>query len=220
MVRTVRNLPLLKRKTKMTEVLNNVAVETVVEMPAADGVVDAVADGAAPAKVYKTARAGTLRAQYVDVMFANADKPMAEVLKALQAETGCSASYSRGVYKWLVENDFAPGVIEPVSRGRKASAEPKVKAPKAPKEKKVKEPKISAATGEKADSENLKEGSVAKKTQEELAAIREKNRSRIAEAHAKRKAKAKKEQEEPALEVEMPEVTETISTEDLKFIVG
>jgi len=62
------------------------------------------------------------RAKAIEVMKANADKPMAEVLPLIAAAAGVPDSNARSYYRYLSENGFAPGVV--------TKAAPKAKAEK------------------------------------------------------------------------------------------
>jgi hypothetical protein len=74
--------------------------------------------------VYKEARKDSKRWIACEVMKANADKPMSEVLKLIverQAE-GFTLGDARSYYRYCVAEGFAPGVIEERSRSERKAA--------------------------------------------------------------------------------------------------
>src|SRR5208337_4360609 len=73
----------------------------------------------APKKEWKKARPGTKRRDAADVMHANADKPMEEVIKLIAAAVPCSMREARSHYVWLVTNGYAPGVVVKTSRAKR-----------------------------------------------------------------------------------------------------
>lgn len=73
------------------------------------------------------ARQGTKRYFAIEVMIANADKPMAEVLPLIQEAAGLpNVGAARGYYKGLVEQGLAPGQVEKTVRASKPKAAKKV----------------------------------------------------------------------------------------------
>lgn len=167
---------------------------------------------AVAAPQFRTARPDSTRGKLIAVMIANAGKTMEETMEVMMKELGIERGNARGAYKWLVENNYAPGVVTEAKRGRKPSAEPKQ-----PKEKKVKEPKVtvSSAPAEEAP----------KKTAEELKAIREANRETLKNAVKAKAQKVKKtktvtvEEETEVLPTDM-DAPATISQEDLNFVTA
>lgn len=73
------------------------------------------------------AREGSKRRNAIDVMLANRDKSMADVVKLIAAKNGDSEGTARSYYKWICEN-YGPcedgGVIGSYTYKRGASATP------------------------------------------------------------------------------------------------
>jgi hypothetical protein len=145
------------------------------------------------------AREGSKRQIAIDVMTANADKPMIDVLPIIVEKCGLpNLGTARAYYKNLCENFGVPGKVDS-ARAPAAPKEPKVKAEKPtkdisiPREKKVR----VAASDIPADA----------KSPEEIEAIRNANLERIKEVRnrmiAEGKLNKKKKAEEPAIEPEM-----------------
>ena len=117
----------------------------------------------------------------VNVMSANADKPMAVVLPlinaALESELGIpfKEGYAREWYVWVVQKKLAPGVIERKARPIKDSSTKEVPAKKLLKEVGVKleKPKKNRFTG------NVK--TTAPKTEDEVSRIKAANLARMKE---------------------------------------
>lgn len=91
----------------------------------------ATATATATETAFKTANPNSKRGKAIVTMIANASLPMAEVLPLMVAEAGLKdLGEARSFYKYLVENNFAPGVVaarvKPV-KAAKAAAEPKVR---------------------------------------------------------------------------------------------
>ena len=107
------------------------------------------------------------RSEAIEVMKANADKTMAEVVTLIAERIGVTEANAKSYYKWIVQHGMAPGEIVKSTR---AKAEPKAKSVKTAKPKLVKVPKPKVQ-GDKP--------LVTDKTVEEIADIRAKNLQRL-----------------------------------------
>lgn len=84
--------------------------------------------GPRPRKVKLMARKGTKRQAAIEVMIANEHLPMSEVLPLImEASDLPDLGAARGYYRYIAEQGWAPGVVEPGRRGRKPK---QVEAPK------------------------------------------------------------------------------------------
>jgi len=129
---------------------------------------------------------------FLDIMAANPDKPMADVIPLLMAANDWSEGIAVGAYRWAVRNNKAPGVLP-----ERKKAEPKVKVEKAPKAPAA--PKAPKAT----------------KTPEEVERIKAANLARLKEVHAKRKAKKTEADGAEVVTVEVdPFAAPTVMTRD------
>ena len=112
------------------------------------------------------------RSDAIRVMKANADKPMADVVKLIAAEISVTEANAKSYYKWIVAHNMAPGEVTKTARTPKAA---RSGAPKAPK---LIKPKI--------DKSIMKDKKpITDKTVEELADIRAKNLARLRAVGAK-----------------------------------
>ena len=115
------------------------------------------------------------RSDAIRVMKANADKPMADVVKLIAAEISVTEANAKSYYKWIVAHNMAPGEVTKTARAPKAARSGEPKAPKAPK---LIKPKI--------DKSIMKDKKpITDKTVEELADIRAKNLARLRAVGAK-----------------------------------
>lgn len=112
----------------------------------------------------------------IAIMKANEGKAPLEVYELIAAANSDSIAKAKGLYKWIVQHDMAPGTIEASSgRGRKAGTSTP-KAPKTPKVKMVKVPTPKVLKDKP---------KVTDKTVEELADIKAKNLARLKAVHRK-----------------------------------
>ena len=124
------------------------------------------------------AREGSKRQIVIEIMTANVDKAMADVVPLIAEALNGNNSVGRHYYKWMVEHNMAPGVVEKIARvkAEKAPAAPKAeKAPAAPKE---------------------------AKSPEEIERIKAANLARLKEVHSKRKNVVKKTDEVETVEAD------------------
>lgn len=122
------------------------------------------------------AREGSKRAVAIEIMNANADKPMADVLELIAKANGIEVGAARSYYVYLVKQGMAPGKVE-----AKAKTE---KAPKAAKEKAVKRMVKETVAKVKTKAEAVKAVS---KSPEEIAKIKAANLARMKSVLAKTK---------------------------------
>ncbi len=140
---------------------------------------------------------------FLDIMTANADKSMAEVIPLLMAANDWKEGIAIGAYRWAVREGRAPGVV-PV-RAKAVKAEKAPKAPAAPK-------------APKADAKPTK-------TPEEIAAIKAANLARLKEVNARRKAekvaaKAEKESAEaPMVEADPFAAPASLTADEVAALV-
>jgi len=118
-------------------------------------------------------RPGSKRVVAVEILNANNDKPMAEVISLFAAAYGINDKASHSYYVWLFEN-CPDGVV---NRGSEMPAAPA----RAAKSVTLAEPKAKAEPKPKAPKTT--------KTPEEVERIKAANLARLKEVHAKRKAK-------------------------------
>jgi hypothetical protein len=122
------------------------------------------------------AREGSKRQIAIDVMTANADKPMADVLPLIAEAAGLpNLSAARAYYKNLAENFGVPGKVESAP---KAVKQPKAKVAKEPK---AKAKAVSVATTRKARV--IADVAATGKTADEVEAIRAANLAKIKAVH-------------------------------------
>ena len=128
------------------------------------------------------AREGSKRQIAIEIMNANADKSMAEVMEMIAKANNLSMGAARSYYKYLAEQGMAAGKVEKIARQKAVTVAPvKVKAEKAPKaEKKAKETK----------------------SPEEIERIKSANLARLKEVHSKRKNVVKKTDEVETVEAD------------------
>ena len=133
----------------------------------------------------------------VNVMSANADKPMAVVLPlinaALESELGIpfKEGYAREWYVWVVQKKLAPGVIERKARPTKDSSTKEVPAKKLLKEVGIGiEKPIEAKAKKNRFTGNVK--SAAPKTEDEVSRIKAANLARMKAITARDRAIEKK----------------------------
>ena len=105
------------------------------------------------------------REDAIQIMKANADKPMSVVVKLIAEKIGVTDANAKSYYKWIVANGKAPGLVEKTIKTTRAPRVPKTAKPKLIK---VPRPKVQ---GDKPK--------VTDKTVEELADIRAKNLARL-----------------------------------------
>jgi hypothetical protein len=129
----------------------------------------------------------------ITVMKANAEAPMAEVVKLIAAAINDSESGARGFYRWLVRNNMAPGNIE----GGRVPRVVKEKAPKAESAK-----TISAKVEKSAD---------------DIAAIKAKNIATMKAVSAK--LKARKGEIETPLSLSAPESVSVAEAKELGLAI-
>lgn len=129
------------------------------------------------------AREGSKRQIAIEIMNANADKPMAEVMALISAANNFPLGHARGYYVYLVKQGMAKGTVD-------ATRTPRAKAEKAPK-----------AEGEVAAP---KAPVVAEKSAEEIEKIKAANMARLKEVQGRYKQKVKKSKagEEPTIEAD------------------
>lgn len=139
----------------------------------------------------KSCREGSKRQIAIEVMRANAEKPMAEVIALIASANGVSLSRGRSYYVKMVKRGWAPGVVEASVRAEKAP-----KPEKAPKEKTVKRMVAEVVAKTTAPKTPKTE-----KTPEEIERIKAANLARLKQVHAKRKQNVKREEPE-VLEVD------------------
>ena len=129
-------------------------------------------------------RPGSKRHTIVQVMNANADRPMDEVLDLIVKATGCEPRLAKHDYTWMTREGIALGNVPASTRKAKAKVAKAPKAPKAAKPAKVKLEKsvrsINAAHKAKVEL-NV----------DEIAKIKEANLARMKEVSAKLKPKGK-----------------------------
>lgn len=104
------------------------------------------------------------REDAIQIMKANADKPMSVVVKLIAEKIGVTDANAKSYYKWIVANGKAPGLVEKTIKTTRAPRVPKTAKPKMIKAKPVRltdKPKVTD------------------KTVEELADIRAKNLARL-----------------------------------------
>lgn len=135
----------------------------------------------------KSCREGSKRQIAIEVMRANAEKPMAEVIALIASANGVSLSRGRSYYVKMVKRGWAPGVVEASVRAEKAP-----KPEKAPKEKTAKRMAAKTTAPKTPKTE---------KTPEEIERIKAANLARLKQVHAKRKQNVKREEPE-VLEVD------------------
>ena len=109
------------------------------------------------------------REDAIQVMKANSDKPMSEVVVLIAEKIGVTDANAKSYYKWIVANGKAPGVVEKTARAVSTKT-PKVKATKPQKF-----PKVLLTEKKK----------VTDKTVEELEDIKNKNLARLKAVHQK-----------------------------------
>ena len=129
----------------------------------------------------KSCREGSKRQVSIEVMRANAEKPMAEVIALIAAANGVSLSRGRSYYVKMVKRGWAPGVVEASVRAEKAP-----KPEKTPKEKTVKRI-VAKTTAPKTPK--------TEKTPEEIEKIKAANLARLKQVHAKVKQNVKRDPE-------------------------
>lgn len=127
------------------------------------------------------AREGSKRAVAIEIMNANAKKPMAEVLALIASANGIELGAARSYYVYLVKQGMAKGTVEATAKAPKVA-----KAPKAPK----------AAAKPKTKAEAVK--AVASKSPEEIEKIKAANLARMKSVLAKTKQNVAKNDEAPA----------------------
>ena len=130
------------------------------------------------------AREGSKRQIAIDIMNANSDKPMAEVLVLIAKANGFDVGTARSYYVYLVKNGMAKGTIE--AKAPKAKAE---KAPKTAKEKAVK--RMAKETVAKA-----KKPEAPAKSADEIERIKAANMARMKAVLAKTKQNVRKDEAE------------------------
>jgi hypothetical protein len=119
------------------------------------------------------ARPGSKRQVAIDLMNANTDRPMAEVIAMIAQANNLSLGAGRSYYVYLAENGFAQGTVD---RTKKPKAE------KAPKAEKIAEPKAEKPKKPKAEA----------KSADEVEAIKAANLKRLKEVHSRYKQNVKK----------------------------
>ena len=110
----------------------------------------------------------------IKLMKENAGKPAIDVIELIAAANSDSVAKAKGLYKWIVAHDMAPGEAIASTRGRKAKdpSEKAVKPAKPAKAQKIVKPKL--------DKSIMKDKpKVTDKTVEEIADIRAKNLARL-----------------------------------------
>lgn len=124
------------------------------------------------------AREGSKRQIAIDVMTANADKPMADVLPLIAEAAGLpNLSAARAYYKNLCENFGVPGKVDSAP---KAKAAPKAKVAKQPKAAKAVTVPVTRKARVVAEV-----AAVDGKSASDIEAIRAANLAKIREVHAK-----------------------------------
>lgn len=115
------------------------------------------------------AREGSKRQIAIEVMTANADKPMDDVLPLIMDQCDLkNLGAARGYYKHIAEMGWAPGTVPASTRGRK----PKIEAP------------ADAASTEQVTAAPVAE--VAPPSEEEVDAIRAANLAKLQQLAARR----------------------------------
>lgn len=137
------------------------------------------------------AREGSKRQIAIEIMTANSDKSMAEVIALIAAANSLTPGAARSYYTYISAQGWAPGKVEPTVR---------VKAEKAPKA--AAEPKAPKAAKPKAEA----------KSPEEIERIKAANLKRLKEVHAKVKQNVKR--DEPVVIEADPFVAPAVLTRD------
>jgi hypothetical protein len=135
------------------------------------------------------ARPGSKRQVAIDIMNANADKPMPEVMALIAKAIGLTVGVSRSYYKYMVENSLAAGNIEASAKIRTPKVKVKAEKPaKAPKE--TKAPKEAKAVTVKAKGNRFTgkvKATAEPKSDADLAKMKEANLKRMQQVTAKLK---------------------------------
>jgi hypothetical protein len=126
------------------------------------------------------AREGSKRQVAIEIMTANSDKPMAEVIALIASANGLTSGAARSYYVYIAAQGWAPGKVEATVR---VKAEKPVKVAKPKAEPKAAKPKAEA------------------KSPEEIEKIKAANLKRLKEVHAKVKQNVKRDEPE-VLEVD------------------
>lgn len=118
------------------------------------------------------AREGSKRQVAIEIMTANADKPMGEVIALIAAANSLTPGAARSYYTYISAQGWAPGKVEPTVR---VKAEKPAKEPKPAAEPKAAKPKAEKPA----------------KSPEEIERIKAANLARLKQVHAKRKQEVK-----------------------------
>ena len=135
------------------------------------------------------ARAGSKRQIAIDIMNANADKSMAEVMAMISEANNIPLSAARGYYKYLCEQGMAAGKVEKIARQKAVSVAHVDGEPN-----KFKVTPAVVKTVKRVASETAKKAET--KTPEEIEKIKAANLARLKKVHAKVKQNVKREENE------------------------
>lgn len=150
------------------------------------------------------ARPGSKRQIAIDLMNANADRPMAEVIGMIAQANSLSNGAARSYYVYLTENGYAQGKVDRTVKIR--AEKPKAEAQPTAKEKTVK--RMAQEVTAKTEA----------KTPEQIAEIKAANLARLKAVHAKRKQNVKRE-EPTEIEADPFGVPEVLSVDEVTALV-
>lgn len=93
----------------------------------------------------------TKRAMAINIMKANADLPMEEVVDLIARANQDTHNAARAYYRWLVDNDMAPGTVVKHERASKAAAPAPVSNPgkKIYRSRRTRNPRLAAIIDKK-----------------------------------------------------------------------
>lgn len=158
------------------------------------------------------ARAGSKRQVAIDIMNANADKSMAEVMALISEANGIPLSAARGYYKYLAEQGMAAGKVEKIARQKAVTvAEVSTESNKF---------KVTPAVT-KAVKRMTNEAKKAKETKspEEIERIKAANLARLKEVHSKRKNVVKKTDEVETVEADPFAAPVALTMDEVRALV-
>lgn len=135
------------------------------------------------------ARAGSKRQIAIDIMNANVDKSMAEVMVLISEANNIPLGAARGYYKYLCEQGMAAGKVEKIARQKAVSV-----AHVDGESNKFKVTPAVVKTVKRMASETTKKTET--KTPEEIEKIKAANLARLKKVHAKVKQNVKQEEVE------------------------
>lgn len=137
------------------------------------------------------ARAGSKRQIAIEIMNANVDKSMAEVMVLISEANGIPLGAARGYYKYLCEQGMAAGKVEKIARQKAVTV-----AAVDGEANKFKVTPAVTKTVKRVASETAKKVKAETKSPEEIEKIKAANLARLKQVHAKVKQNVKKDEVE------------------------